>query len=135
MLRRVALVITNISEEHIASIIRMKRISELQTMLTVTSCSVILTRLWTPLHTHYLSENLVAPGIELETSVSVARTSDNYTTEAVTLVYQYVAIRIDEAVLYNYNIFIFSTLYLQSFACQPKNLDLAACLMQMGVTN
>ena len=30
---------------------------------------------WTPFQTHYYSENLVAPGIEHETSVSVARNS------------------------------------------------------------
>jgi hypothetical protein len=28
---------------------------------------------WTPLQTHYYSENLVAPGIETETSGSVAK--------------------------------------------------------------
>ena len=39
---------------------------------------------WTPFQTHYYSENLVAPGIEPGTSVSVARNSDHYTTEAVT---------------------------------------------------
>jgi hypothetical protein len=32
---------------------------------------------WTPFQTHYLSENLVAPGIEPGTSVSVARNSDH----------------------------------------------------------
>jgi hypothetical protein len=31
----------------------------------------------TPFLTHYFSENLVVPGIELETSVSVARDSDH----------------------------------------------------------
>jgi hypothetical protein len=31
---------------------------------------------WTPLQTHYLPENLVAPGIEPDTSGSVARNSD-----------------------------------------------------------
>jgi hypothetical protein len=36
---------------------------------------------WTPFQTHYFSENLVAPGIELGTSGSVARNSDHYTTE------------------------------------------------------
>jgi hypothetical protein len=30
---------------------------------------------WTPFQTHYFSENLVAPGIEPGTSVSVARNS------------------------------------------------------------
>jgi hypothetical protein len=38
---------------------------------------------WTPFQTHYLSENLVAPGIEPVTSGSVARNSDHYTTETV----------------------------------------------------
>jgi hypothetical protein len=37
MLRRVALVRTDVSEEYIASIIRVTRISELGTMLAVTS--------------------------------------------------------------------------------------------------
>jgi hypothetical protein len=32
---------------------------------------------WTPFQTHYFSENLVAPGIELGTSGSVARNSDH----------------------------------------------------------
>ena len=32
---------------------------------------------WTPFQTHYYSENLVAPGIEPGTSVSVARNSDH----------------------------------------------------------
>jgi len=31
---------------------------------------------WAPFQTHYYSENLVAPGIEPETSVSVARNYD-----------------------------------------------------------
>jgi putative aminopeptidase FrvX len=39
---------------------------------------------WTPFQTHYYSENLVAPGIEPGTSVSLARNSDHQTTEAVT---------------------------------------------------
>jgi hypothetical protein len=38
---------------------------------------------WTPFQTHCYSENLVAPGIELGTSVSAARNSDHETTEAV----------------------------------------------------
>jgi hypothetical protein len=37
MLRNVALVITDVSEERIASIIRVTRIGELRTMLAVTS--------------------------------------------------------------------------------------------------
>jgi demethoxyubiquinone hydroxylase (CLK1/Coq7/Cat5 family) len=37
MLRRMALVRTDVSEEHIASIIRVKRIGELGTTLAVTS--------------------------------------------------------------------------------------------------
>ena len=32
---------------------------------------------WTPFQTHYYSENLVAPGIEPETSVYLARNSDH----------------------------------------------------------
>jgi hypothetical protein len=40
----VALVITDVSEEHIVSIIRVKRISELRTALAVTSSEGILTR-------------------------------------------------------------------------------------------
>jgi hypothetical protein len=36
-----------------------------------------------PSHTHYFSENLVAPGIEPESSGSVARNCDHKTTEAV----------------------------------------------------
>jgi hypothetical protein len=32
---------------------------------------------WTAFQTHYFSENLVAPGIELGTSESVARKSDH----------------------------------------------------------
>ena len=32
---------------------------------------------WAPFQTHYYSENLVAPGIEPETSASVARNSDH----------------------------------------------------------
>jgi hypothetical protein len=42
MLRRVALVTTEVSEEHIASIIRVARIGELGTTLTITSNSVFL---------------------------------------------------------------------------------------------
>jgi hypothetical protein len=42
MLRRVALVGTDVSEEHCASIIRVTRIDELGTTLTVTSNSVFL---------------------------------------------------------------------------------------------
>jgi hypothetical protein len=38
---------------------------------------------WTPFQTHYFSENLVVPGIEPGTSVSVARNSDHWTKEAV----------------------------------------------------
>jgi hypothetical protein len=37
---------------------------------------------WIPFQTHYFSENLVAPGIETETSGSVARNSDHEITEA-----------------------------------------------------
>jgi hypothetical protein len=37
---------------------------------------------WAPFHTHYFSENLVAPGIEPGTYESVARNSDHKTTEA-----------------------------------------------------
>jgi hypothetical protein len=44
MLRRVALVRTNVSEERIASIIRVTRIGELGTMLTVTSNQSTLRR-------------------------------------------------------------------------------------------
>jgi hypothetical protein len=40
------------------------------------SSSIELTRLSGPRSRHYYSENLVAPGIEPETSVSVARNSD-----------------------------------------------------------
>jgi hypothetical protein len=32
---------------------------------------------WTPFQTHYSSENLIAPGIELGTSGSVIRNSDH----------------------------------------------------------
>jgi hypothetical protein len=32
---------------------------------------------WTPFQTHYFSENLVVPGIELETSGSVVRNYDH----------------------------------------------------------
>jgi hypothetical protein len=39
---------------------------------------------WTPLLTHYISENVVASGIKPGTSGSVARNSDHYTTEVVT---------------------------------------------------
>jgi hypothetical protein len=38
---------------------------------------------WTPFQTHYVSENLVALGIEPETSGYIARNSDHWTTEAV----------------------------------------------------
>jgi hypothetical protein len=38
---------------------------------------------WTPLQTHYLTENLVASGIEPGTSELAARNSDHVTTEAV----------------------------------------------------
>jgi hypothetical protein len=38
----------------------------------------------TPFQTHYFSENLVALGIEPETSGSVAKNSDHHTTEVVT---------------------------------------------------
>jgi hypothetical protein len=40
---------------------------------------------WTLFQTHYFSENLVAPGVEPGTSGFVARNSDHYITEAVTL--------------------------------------------------
>jgi hypothetical protein len=40
---------------------------------------------WTPFQTHYFSEYLIVPGIEPGTSVSVARNSDHYTTEAVAM--------------------------------------------------
>jgi hypothetical protein len=38
---------------------------------------------WIPFHTLCYAENLVAPGIEPGTSVSVARKSDHETTESV----------------------------------------------------
>jgi hypothetical protein len=38
---------------------------------------------WTPFQTHYLSENLVAQGIDPGTSGSIARNSDHQNTEAV----------------------------------------------------
>jgi hypothetical protein len=38
---------------------------------------------WSPFHTHYFSENLVAPGIEPGTSGSVARNSDHFSTNSV----------------------------------------------------
>jgi hypothetical protein len=38
---------------------------------------------WTPFQTHYFSENVVAPGIELRASGSVARNSDHLTTKVV----------------------------------------------------
>jgi hypothetical protein len=44
---------------------------------------------WTPFQTHYFSENMVAPGIELGTSGSVARNSDHQTTEAVSYLQHY----------------------------------------------
>jgi hypothetical protein len=48
------------------------------------SSSFILTRAeWTPFQNHCYSENLVALGIEHGTSGSVARNSDQETTEAV----------------------------------------------------
>jgi hypothetical protein len=48
------------------------------------SSSFILTRAeWTPFQTHCYSENLVAQGIELETSGLAARNSDYWTTEVV----------------------------------------------------
>jgi hypothetical protein len=40
----------------------------------------------TPFQTHYLSENLVAPGIEPGTSGYVARNSENYATKAVLII-------------------------------------------------
>jgi hypothetical protein len=40
---------------------------------------------WTPFQTHYSSENLVALVFNPETSGTVARNSDHYTTEAVEL--------------------------------------------------
>jgi hypothetical protein len=43
MLRHVAIIRTDVSEEHIASIIRVTRIDELRTMLAVTSCRRMLT--------------------------------------------------------------------------------------------
>jgi hypothetical protein len=50
------------------------------------SSSVILTRLsGPPFKTHYFTENLIAPAIEQVTSGSVARNSDDWTIEAVTL--------------------------------------------------
>jgi hypothetical protein len=39
---------------------------------------------WTPFQIHYISEHLIAPGIELGTSGSVARNCDHWTTEALT---------------------------------------------------
>jgi hypothetical protein len=44
--------------------------------------------------TYYFSENLVAPGIELGTSGSVARKSDHYTTEAVNI-NEYLTLKFD----------------------------------------
>jgi hypothetical protein len=38
---------------------------------------------WTPFQTHHYSENLVAPGIEMGTSGSVARNCDRQTTVVV----------------------------------------------------
>jgi hypothetical protein len=44
----------------------------------LSSCSLVRTHEteWNPFQTYYLSENLVAPGIEPGTSGSVARNSD-----------------------------------------------------------
>jgi hypothetical protein len=41
---------------------------------------------WTPLQTHYFSENQLAPGFEPGTSGTVATNSGHYTTEAVHII-------------------------------------------------
>jgi hypothetical protein len=53
-----------------------------QQTLTAVNLGYIVAE-WTPFQTHYFSEKLVAPGIEPETSGSVIRNPDHYTTEAV----------------------------------------------------
>ena len=52
---------------------------------------------WTPFQTHFYSENLVAPGIEPGTSVSVARNS-----EELTVCTNYVSVKLcEESLLLN----------------------------------
>jgi hypothetical protein len=46
-----------------------------QPMIKILSCTYEAE--WTPFRTDYFSKNLVAPGIEPETSGSVARNSDH----------------------------------------------------------
>jgi hypothetical protein len=77
MLRCVALVRTDVSEERSASFIRVTRIGELGATLAVTSN-------WNPFQTHSFSENLVALGIKCWASESVAWNTANATTVAVT---------------------------------------------------
>jgi hypothetical protein len=90
MLRRVALVRTEVSEKLSASFIRMTRIGELGTTLAVSSnrrthASVLSAERaeWTLLQTNCYSENLAAPGIEPATSGSATRKSDRLATETV----------------------------------------------------
>jgi hypothetical protein len=45
---------------------------------------------WTPFLTHYISGDLVVPGIETETSRSVARNPYHQTTEAVYIFFIYI---------------------------------------------
>jgi hypothetical protein len=70
MLRRVALVRTDVSEEISAPFIRVTRIGELGTTLAVTSNRLMLRR-------STKSENSLAPGIEPGISGSLARNSDH----------------------------------------------------------
>jgi hypothetical protein len=59
MLRRVAPVRTNVSEEYIASIIRVTRISELGTMLAVTSSRSTLRRNTMSMSSLHIDDNYV----------------------------------------------------------------------------
>jgi hypothetical protein len=80
MLRRVARVRTDVSEELSVSFIRVTRICELGKTLAVTSNRRTMRRN-TSFQNDCHSENLEVPGIEPETSASAAKNSDNYTTE------------------------------------------------------
>jgi hypothetical protein len=96
MLRRVALVRTDVSKELSAHFIRVTRTGELGTTLALTVTVVNLSFLarsryfsfkylliyahdaeWTPFQIHSYSENLVGPGIEPGTSGLAARNSDH----------------------------------------------------------